>query len=226
MSVRAGELLLIQQIESVRKQVMEVLVPAAEDFALDIIIGKGPSARNVRLRLPHFTLVGTTSKLSQVDERLSSLMFAFDLATYDVHEISTIVSSFAKQQEIAIALEAADLVAEHCNGCPGEASVLLKKVHEYAIAYAAGHITPAVARDALAVFGSRSNSSSKERQPIPDDVKMFVWQRDGGRCVKCGSQENLEYDHIIPISKGGSNTARNIQLLCEKCNRTKGANIA
>jgi hypothetical protein len=63
------------------------------------------------------------------------------------------------------------------------------------------------------------------RESIPDDVKLFVWQRDGGRCVKCGSQENLEFDHIIPVAKGGSNTARNIQLLCETCNRSKGANL-
>jgi hypothetical protein len=62
-------------------------------------------------------------------------------------------------------------------------------------------------------------------KPIPDDVKMFVWQRDGGRCIKCGSQENLEYYHIIPVSNGGDHTAFNIQLLCEKCNRSKSANI-
>lgn len=64
------------------------------------------------------------------------------------------------------------------------------------------------------------------REPIPDKEKIFVWNRDGGKCVNCGSNEKLEYDHIIPLSKGGSNTARNIQLLCENCNRSKGANIA
>lgn len=63
------------------------------------------------------------------------------------------------------------------------------------------------------------------REPIPDDVRLYVWQRDGGKCAKCGSQERLEYDHFIPISQGGSNTARNIQLLCEKCNRSKGGSI-
>ena len=63
------------------------------------------------------------------------------------------------------------------------------------------------------------------RRPIPDDVKMFVWRRDGGCCVTCGSQEKLEFDHIIPLSKGGSDTARNLQLLCESCNRSKGGNL-
>lgn len=64
------------------------------------------------------------------------------------------------------------------------------------------------------------------REPIPKSVKMYVWQRDQGRCVECGSKERLEYDHIIPVSKGGSNTDRNIQLLCERCNRSKGSSIA
>jgi HNH endonuclease len=63
------------------------------------------------------------------------------------------------------------------------------------------------------------------RAPIAESVRLFVWQRDGGKCVKCGSQELLEFDHIIPVSKGGSSTERNIQLLCEACNRSKGATI-
>jgi hypothetical protein len=63
------------------------------------------------------------------------------------------------------------------------------------------------------------------REPIPDDVRIFVWRRDEGRCIRCGSQERIEFDHIIPIAKGGSNTERNIQLLCEACNRLKGTTI-
>lgn len=64
-----------------------------------------------------------------------------------------------------------------------------------------------------------------KRAPIPQDVKMTVWQRDGGRCVACESQQNLEFDHVIPVAMGGSNTARNLQLLCETCNRRKGATL-
>lgn len=69
------------------------------------------------------------------------------------------------------------------------------------------------------------NIPSDSREPIPEEVKNQVWNRDGGKCVKCGSKEKLEFDHIIPISKGGANTTRNIQLLCEKCNREKSNNI-
>lgn len=63
------------------------------------------------------------------------------------------------------------------------------------------------------------------RVPISQAVKDMVWNRDGGRCVLCGSNQKLEFDHIIPFAKGGSNTYRNIQLLCEGCNRSKSAKI-
>ena len=63
------------------------------------------------------------------------------------------------------------------------------------------------------------------RSKIPSNVRIFVWQRDSGKCVECGSNENLEYDHIIPFIKGGSNTERNLQLLCGNCNRLKSDNI-
>tara|TARA_B100002003_G_scaffold244540_1_gene270801 strand:- start:559 stop:1035 length:477 start_codon:yes stop_codon:yes gene_type:complete len=66
----------------------------------------------------------------------------------------------------------------------------------------------------------------KSRRPsIPQKTKDKVWNRDGGKCVQCGSNENIEFDHIIPFSKGGSSTYRNLQILCEKCNRVKSANI-
>ena len=66
---------------------------------------------------------------------------------------------------------------------------------------------------------------SARRERIPDGVRLFVWQRDEAKCVQCASQVNLEFDHIIPVVKGGANTERNIQLLCETCNRRKGAQI-
>lgn len=65
----------------------------------------------------------------------------------------------------------------------------------------------------------------KRKRYITEEVKRKVWRRDGGKCIDCGSKELLEFDHIIPVSRGGSNTARNIQLLCENCNRKKSNTI-
>lgn len=83
--------------------------------------------------------------------------------------------------------------------------------------------------EAQAVLAAHLSESSGEidysRQAISSAVRREVWRRDEGRCVKCGGRERLEYDHIIPVSKGGSNTARNIELLCESCNRSKSDSI-
>ena len=85
-------------------------------------------------------------------------------------------------------------------------------------------------KDEISQFKS-TYSNSKQTLPkkrsrrITQEVKDKVWNRDGGKCVECGSNENLEFDHIIPHSKGGANTYRNIQLLCEPCNRSKSAKI-
>jgi len=72
---------------------------------------------------------------------------------------------------------------------------------------------------------AQEEEKKPKREPIPEDVRIAVWRRDEGKCSKCGSREKLEYDHIVPVAKGGSNTARNIELLCEQCNRSKSANI-
>ena len=78
---------------------------------------------------------------------------------------------------------------------------------------------------AVAMMEQASSFTSPGREAIPDDVKVFVWNRDGGRCVRCGSNQRLEFDHVIPVALGGANTARNLQLLCEICNRSKGAEL-
>lgn len=63
------------------------------------------------------------------------------------------------------------------------------------------------------------------RERISSDVQVFVWERDDGRCVRCGATEDLQFDHVIPVAKGGATSAENLQVLCGSCNRTKGDSV-
>ena len=78
------------------------------------------------------------------------------------------------------------------------------------------------ARDLLAIEGV---SPARKREPIPEEIRRFVFRRDGGRCQNCGSAELLQYDHVIPFSLGGSSEPENLQLLCAPCNKAKSGRI-
>lgn len=72
---------------------------------------------------------------------------------------------------------------------------------------------------------SSYHTCAAARDPVPSDTRLFVWQRDGGKCCHCGSTSNLQFDHRIPVALGGSNTAANVELLCTDCNLRKGARL-
>jgi len=88
----------------------------------------------------------------------------------------------------------------------------------------AREVEETLARQILQQANANAQKRSN-RTAIPSEVRREVWRRDQGQCAKCGSRENLEYDHIVPVSQGGSNTARNVELLCEGCNRSKSDSI-
>ena len=90
------------------------------------------------------------------------------------------------------------------------------------IGAAAGAVMAALV---AAVWHRPPSSAPPRREALPERVRHEVWRRDRGACVECGSRARLEFDHIIPVSRGGSNTVRNVELRCEPCNRRKGARI-
>lgn len=100
----------------------------------------------------------------------------------------------------------------------GEEERLLRKVREYTLTFRNRRVEPTL------IFSVPEDLLPYEysaREPIPESMRTEVWRRDNGCCVTCGSRVNLEFDHIIPVSKGGATTARNLQLLCQQCNRSK-----
>lgn len=142
-----GDLMLISEIESLRSVVLEILIQSVRDFQIDLMIGKGPSQRLIKLDLKQFTIVGTTSKPSQIDKRLSRLMIVYDFAAYNVDETAQIIELKLKEQGFTIDPDAVKLLAQHCLRDTG---VLVKRVVSHLVER---HITSHLARKTLEMFG-------------------------------------------------------------------------
>lgn len=149
-NLQEGDVLFIDEIHRLHRTVEEVLYPAMEDSALDIMIGKGPSARSVRLDLPPFTLVGATTRAGLLSAPLRDRFGVVSrLEFYTVDELSYIVSRGADILGIEIIGDAADEIALRSRGTPRIANRLLKRVRDYAQVKGDGIITPEIADEAL-----------------------------------------------------------------------------
>lgn len=145
------DVLFIDEIHRLNKSVEEILYPALEDYTLDIIIGKGPSARSIRLDLPKFTLIGATTRAGSLATPLRDRFgIVSHLELYQTKDLTTIVKRSATILEVAIEEEAAVEIARRSRGTPRIANRLLKRVRDYALVLGDGNITLKIAKTALA----------------------------------------------------------------------------
>ncbi|MDI6694444.1 MAG: Holliday junction branch migration DNA helicase RuvB [Anaerolineales bacterium] len=149
-NLRAGDVLFIDEVHRLGRVIEEVLYPAMEDFALDIVIGKGPSARSIRLKLPRFTVIGATTRLALVTAPLRARFGAvYRLDFYDQAAMREIVSRAAGVLAVRADVDGIEEIARRGRGTPRVALRLLRRVRDYAEVRAGGIITREVARQAL-----------------------------------------------------------------------------
>lgn len=149
-SLEDGDVLFLDEIHRLNRQVEEVLYPAMEDFAIDIMIGKGPSAKSLRLPLPRFTLVGATTRAGLLSAPLRDRFGIINhLEFYSVEDLATIISHSAKLLNIDIEWKAAIEMGRRSRGTPRIANRLLKRVRDFAEIKFEGDITEEVANLAL-----------------------------------------------------------------------------
>ena len=145
-----GDILFVDEIHRLNRQVEEVLYPAMEDYVIDIMVGKGATARSIRLDLPHFTLVGATTRAGLLSAPLRDRFgVVHHLEFYNVEELKTIIVHSAKKLEVKIDEEGAIELARRSRGTPRLANRLLKRVRDFAQVKYDGVITEEVANYAL-----------------------------------------------------------------------------
>jgi Holliday junction DNA helicase RuvB len=149
-NLRGCDILFIDEIHRLGKVVEEVLYPAMEDFALDIIIGKGPSARSVRLKLPKFTLIGATTRLALLSAPLRARFgVTYRIDYYDRESLKMIIERAAKMMAIEAEDDGVEEIAQRARGTPRVALRLLRRVRDYAEVRAGGKLTKSAALEAL-----------------------------------------------------------------------------
>jgi Holliday junction DNA helicase RuvB len=149
-NLNAGDVLFIDEIHRLSRQVEEVLYPAMEDYAIDIMIGKGPTARSIRVDLPKFTLVGATTRAGQLSAPLRDRFgMLFRLEMYTPEELTQIVTRSANALGIAMQPDAAAEIARRSRGTPRIANRLLKRVRDFSLVKGSDEVTRSDARFAL-----------------------------------------------------------------------------
>ena len=177
-NLNEGDVLFIDEIHRISRNIEEILYPAMEDFALDIIIGKGPAARSIRLPLPKFTLIGATTRAGQLTTPLRDRFgVLLRLELYSPEELATIVKRSAGILGVPISEDGALEIASRSRGTPRIANRLLKRVRDFAEVRGNGEITLKMAQDALRMLEiDELGLDETDRRMLQTIIKFY----DGG----------------------------------------------
>ncbi len=172
------DVLFIDEIHRLHRSVEEILYPAMEDFALDIIIGKGPSARSLRLDLPPFTLVGATTRIGPLTSPLRDRFgVVMRLEYYQTEELGRILLRASEILEVNLDDSAAEEIARRSRGTPRVANRLLRRLRDYAQVRADGEVTEEVAREGLSMLEVDDLGLDKNDHRL---LKTIIEKYDGG----------------------------------------------
>lgn len=189
-----NDLLFIDEIHRLNRSVEEILYPALEDFALDIVIGKGPAARSIRIDLPPFTLVGATTRAGSLSAPLRDRFGIINrLEYYNVGELETIITRSAGILKIPIETSGANELARRARGTPRIANRLLKRVRDYAQVRADGVITCQVAQAALDMLEvDRCGLDKVDRLLLETIIRKFGGGPVGVETLAAATSEAVE----------------------------------
>lgn len=189
-----GDILFIDEIHRLPKTIAESLYPAMEDFAFDIILGKGPAARTVRLNVPRFTLVGATTRVSMLSAPLRDRFGnAFHLNFYTLDEIKKILVRSSQILQIALDNEGANMTASRARGVPRVANRLLKRVRDYAQVKGSGAIDGDIAKIALESLGiDEKGLDELDRKILRTIIEKFAGGPVGLNTIAASLSEEME----------------------------------
>ena len=175
-NLKDKDILFIDEIHRINRNVEEVLYPAMEDYCLDIIIGKGPSARSIRLDIPKFTLIGATTRTGMLTSPLRDRFgVILNLDLYSVEQLLEIVTRSANILDVPINNDAAIELARISRGTPRIANRLLKRVRDYAQVMGDGKITLKIAKESLLVFEVDEEGLDKvDQRLLQSIIKNFA----------------------------------------------------
>jgi len=189
-----GDILFIDEIHRLNRTVEEVLYPAMEDFVLDIVIGKGPAARSIRLDLPKFTIIGATTRIGSISSPLRDRFGLVNrLEFYDDDEVRKIIKRSAKILNIEISEDGASEIAKRARKTPRIANRLLKRVRDYAQVKAKGTIDRDIANKALDMLEvDECGLDNTDRRLIATIIENFKGGPVGLSTLAAATSEEIE----------------------------------